>query len=139
MIVKCDQCQTRFKIPDEKVTEKGVKVRCTKCQHTFRVARAPEAASAPVSFDPFADLEAPPAAKPPPPVTAHVDPFASLEGAPKPPPAAAALDSFDGLGDPSENLTQRATRPPGITGPRPAVRETTVSDDLSDLLGPMDP
>lgn len=39
MIVKCEQCQTRFKIPDEKVTEKGVKVRCTKCQHTFRVKR----------------------------------------------------------------------------------------------------
>ena len=39
MIVKCERCQTRFKIPDEKVTDKGVKVRCTKCQHTFRVAR----------------------------------------------------------------------------------------------------
>ncbi|ATB42591.1 hypothetical protein CYFUS_008070 [Cystobacter fuscus] len=39
MIVKCEQCETRFKIPDEKVTEKGVKVRCTKCQHTFRVVR----------------------------------------------------------------------------------------------------
>ncbi len=39
MIVKCEQCQTRFKIPDDKVTEKGVKVRCTKCQHTFRVKR----------------------------------------------------------------------------------------------------
>lgn len=39
MIVKCEQCQTRFKIPDEKVTDKGVKVRCTKCQHTFRVKR----------------------------------------------------------------------------------------------------
>ncbi|NNB91506.1 zinc-ribbon domain-containing protein, partial [Corallococcus exiguus] len=41
MIVQCEQCQTRFKIPDEKVTEKGVKVRCTKCQNTFRVAREP--------------------------------------------------------------------------------------------------
>ena len=40
MIVTCDQCQTRFKIPDNKVTDRGVKVRCTKCQHTFRVARA---------------------------------------------------------------------------------------------------
>jgi predicted Zn finger-like uncharacterized protein len=40
MIVKCDQCQTRFKIPDEKVTERGVKVRCTKCQNTFRVKKA---------------------------------------------------------------------------------------------------
>ena len=39
MIVKCEQCQTRFKIPDEKVTDKGVKVRCNKCGHTFRVTR----------------------------------------------------------------------------------------------------
>src|SRR3954471_3965229 len=39
MIVKCEQCQTRFKIPDDKATDKGVKVRCTKCQHTFRVKR----------------------------------------------------------------------------------------------------
>lgn len=39
MIVKCEQCQTRFKIPDDKVTDKGVRVRCTKCQHTFRVTR----------------------------------------------------------------------------------------------------
>ena len=46
MIVKCDQCQTRFKIPDEKVTSKGVKVRCTKCQHTFRVKRPEEGAGA---------------------------------------------------------------------------------------------
>ncbi|PZR08251.1 MAG: hypothetical protein DI536_25445 [Archangium gephyra] len=39
MIVKCEQCQTRFKIPDDKVTDKGVKVRCNKCGHTFRVTR----------------------------------------------------------------------------------------------------
>lgn len=39
MIVKCEQCQTKFKIPDDKVTDKGVKVRCTKCNHTFRVTR----------------------------------------------------------------------------------------------------
>ncbi|MEW5738381.1 MAG: zinc-ribbon domain-containing protein [Myxococcota bacterium] len=39
MIVKCEQCQTRFKIPDDKVTDKGVKVRCTKCGNTFRVGK----------------------------------------------------------------------------------------------------
>jgi predicted Zn finger-like uncharacterized protein len=64
MIVKCEQCQTRFKIPDEKVTDKGVKVRCTKCGNTFRVTadqpRAP-APSAPVAsreVDPFAKFGA---------------------------------------------------------------------------------
>ncbi len=62
MIVKCERCQTRFKIPDEKVTEKGVKVRCTKCQNTFRVARdataaaptGPSGSSADGQVDPFA-------------------------------------------------------------------------------------
>lgn len=59
MIVKCGNCQTRFKIPDDKVTDKGVKVRCTKCQNTFRVTKAdaqpPLAAAAPgADADPFA-------------------------------------------------------------------------------------
>ncbi|MFN0062010.1 MAG: zinc-ribbon domain-containing protein [Myxococcaceae bacterium] len=45
MIVTCEQCQTRFRIPDEKVTPKGVRVRCTRCQHTFRVAKPFEAAA----------------------------------------------------------------------------------------------
>src|SRR5690606_25956041 len=49
MIVQCSQCQTRFRIPDEKVTDRGVKVRCTRCQHTFRVTR-----DGPESGDPFA-------------------------------------------------------------------------------------
>ncbi|HEX8820140.1 MAG TPA: zinc-ribbon domain-containing protein [Archangium sp.] len=67
MIVKCERCQTRFKIPDEKVTDKGVKVRCTKCQHTFRVVRedASSATSTPAgpsvpSVEPAAKPAAPP-------------------------------------------------------------------------------
>ncbi|MBI3183634.1 MAG: zinc-ribbon domain-containing protein [Myxococcales bacterium] len=59
MIVKCSQCQTRFKIPDEKVTEKGVKVRCTKCQHTFRVKRAPAEAQPAVAPPPARPAPAP--------------------------------------------------------------------------------
>jgi predicted Zn finger-like uncharacterized protein len=37
MIVECAQCQTKFKIADEKITPKGVKVRCSKCKHMFVV------------------------------------------------------------------------------------------------------
>lgn len=73
MIVKCEQCQTRFKIPDERVSDKGVKVRCTKCQHLFRVTKdmaqpapaPPRAASfpppltTPPQADPFARFGAP--------------------------------------------------------------------------------
>lgn len=39
MIVQCRQCQTRFRLDDAKVTEKGVKVRCTRCKHLFMVTR----------------------------------------------------------------------------------------------------
>jgi predicted Zn finger-like uncharacterized protein len=66
MIVKCEQCQTRFKIPDDKVTEKGVKVRCTKCGHTFRVKKEGETtAPAPAgAVDPFAKFGPAPAQEP---------------------------------------------------------------------------
>src|SRR5689334_24435383 len=77
MIVKCEQCQTKFKIPDDKVTDKGVKVRCTKCSHTFRVTRDmaqpatatvpafnPATAGVPSAADPFARFGAP-ASEPP--------------------------------------------------------------------------
>jgi predicted Zn finger-like uncharacterized protein len=37
MIVECAKCQTKFKIADEKITPKGVKVRCSKCKHMFLV------------------------------------------------------------------------------------------------------
>ncbi len=86
MIVKCEQCQTRFKIPDEKVTEKGVKVRCTKCQHTFRVKR--DGTSSPTGqFPAAAPTQRVPAVSRPP-----DDPFAKFGAA-----------SDDGLGE--------ATRP----------------------------
>jgi predicted Zn finger-like uncharacterized protein len=37
MIVECSQCQTKFKISDEKIVPQGVKVRCSKCKHMFVV------------------------------------------------------------------------------------------------------
>src|SRR5262249_38639407 len=50
LIVPCSQCHTRFKVPDHKVSARGLKVRCSRCRHTFRVF--PEA---PLSAgDPFA-------------------------------------------------------------------------------------
>ena len=37
MIVQCQKCQTKFKLPDSKVPPGGTKVRCGKCGSTFRV------------------------------------------------------------------------------------------------------
>jgi predicted Zn finger-like uncharacterized protein len=37
VIIACTQCHTRFKVPDGKVTARGLKVRCSRCRHTFRI------------------------------------------------------------------------------------------------------
>jgi predicted Zn finger-like uncharacterized protein len=39
MIIQCEQCNTKFRLDDSKVTDKGVKVRCAKCRHVFTVTR----------------------------------------------------------------------------------------------------
>ncbi len=94
MIVKCEQCQTRFKIPDDKVTDKGVKVRCTKCSHTFRVTRdmaqpataTMPAVGTPTAADPFARFGAP--ASPPDAEVTRPGVFAlGVEATRKPPPS----------------------------------------------------
>lgn len=37
MIIKCEKCHTKFRLDNSRVTDRGVKVRCTKCKHVFRV------------------------------------------------------------------------------------------------------
>jgi len=39
MIIQCEQCNTKFRLDDSKVTDKGVKVRCAKCKHVFTVRK----------------------------------------------------------------------------------------------------
>jgi predicted Zn finger-like uncharacterized protein len=41
MIIQCEQCSTKFRLDDSRVTDKGVKVRCAKCRHVFTVTREP--------------------------------------------------------------------------------------------------
>lgn len=40
MRVTCSNCQTAYEVPEDKIPEKGMKVRCTKCQFVFEVKRA---------------------------------------------------------------------------------------------------
>src|SRR5262249_30441817 len=40
VVVQCDSCQSKFRIADEKVTERGVRVRCTACKNVFQVRKA---------------------------------------------------------------------------------------------------
>jgi len=46
MIIQCTECQTRFKLADDKMKPAGVRVRCTNCNEVF-TALAPAAVVAP--------------------------------------------------------------------------------------------
>ncbi len=37
MIIRCPECSTGFKLPESRVTSKGIKLRCSRCSHVFRV------------------------------------------------------------------------------------------------------
>jgi predicted Zn finger-like uncharacterized protein len=50
MIVKCEKCQTKFKVADEHISDQGTLVRCSKCQSTFQVRRSGD----PPAGDPLA-------------------------------------------------------------------------------------
>ncbi|MDD3294611.1 MAG: DUF3426 domain-containing protein [Geobacteraceae bacterium] len=39
MIIQCEKCKTRFRLDDSRVSEAGVRVRCSRCSHTFVVRR----------------------------------------------------------------------------------------------------
>lgn len=47
MVIQCSECQTRFKLADDKMKPGGIKVRCAKCKHVFSVS-APETEAAAV-------------------------------------------------------------------------------------------
>ena len=140
MIVKCERCQTRFKIPDEKVTEKGVKVRCTKCQNTFRVAREAAPADGGMAPAPAPGGEADPFAR----FGAASDPqgaeitkpgfFAQGVEASRPPPAgsppAMPWNSVDGDLDTGAGVFHEPTRVGPIPLP-PAARPSANPFDLS--------
>jgi predicted Zn finger-like uncharacterized protein len=73
VIVQCDSCQTRFRVADDRVTPRGIKVRCSRCGNGFVVRREGEPAGA---DGPPRDLgfATPPAPPGPPPTTRVADP-----------------------------------------------------------------
>lgn len=62
MIVQCPNCQSKFKLPDEKVGPAGAKLRCGKCRNVFHVDPP-----APADDDGLADFDFPDDLAPPPP------------------------------------------------------------------------
>lgn len=61
MIVECPNCQAKFRLPDEKISPQGTKLRCGKCRHVFEV-KPPEAPAAAggTDFDFPDDMTSPP-------------------------------------------------------------------------------
>jgi predicted Zn finger-like uncharacterized protein len=41
MIVTCDGCQTKYLLGDDRVPERGIRVRCPKCRYVWRLTPAP--------------------------------------------------------------------------------------------------
>ncbi len=39
MIIRCPDCSTGFKLPEDRVTSRGIKLRCSRCSHVFRVRK----------------------------------------------------------------------------------------------------
>jgi predicted Zn finger-like uncharacterized protein len=58
MIVTCDGCNTKYLLADEKVPERGIRVRCPKCRYVWRLAPAVDKSVFEISSSAFAD-EAP--------------------------------------------------------------------------------
>jgi predicted Zn finger-like uncharacterized protein len=48
VVITCEQCTTSFQLDDSRVPEKGVRVRCSRCQHAFFVKPSAESGMDPV-------------------------------------------------------------------------------------------
>jgi predicted Zn finger-like uncharacterized protein len=122
LIVQCEHCQTKYRIADEKVKGKGVKVRCAKCENVFTVTAPEEAAAPPPS--------APPAPEPPAPDPPGPDPVAQSAELPPlgaPPSVDAAAPGVPPLPD---------TGAPATDGPLGAYEPPSSDEGLGDLGAP---
>lgn len=74
MIVQCDKCATKFRISKDKVTARGVKVRCSRCAHIFVVRSGGRASGLPKSGGRGRGGPQRGSVRPPEPETRRIDP-----------------------------------------------------------------
>jgi|GEM_PF-1933161 len=74
MIIQCDKCGTKFELADEKIGDKGARVRCSKCKSVFTVKKPEATQEEPKAPPPPPQQESSPA-KPP---GAEEDPFSDF-------------------------------------------------------------
>jgi len=137
MIVQCEQCQTRFRLADEKLREGGIKVRCSKCKHIFLVEPpasetapppAPEPQFSPPTEPEFSTPgetveEVPAAASQPPEDRDEEIDFGGFNMEPVPAEEAEQVDS---------NATRDADDPSEITFPEEDEMEETEAPGMED-------
>jgi len=89
VVVQCPTCQSKFRIADDKVTDRGVRVRCTSCKNVFQVrkpgAAASEQAPGPGNTMDLSSLDAAQVARPSPRAAAP-SPARPASPAARPPP-----------------------------------------------------
>jgi predicted Zn finger-like uncharacterized protein len=133
MIVECEKCGGKFKLDDSKITEKGIKVRCSKCKHVFTVKKAqavpdfsPESPAS--ADDPFQDFsfsdDIDLGGEPEPPPKEQVE---SSEREPAPPPSPGK--GFSMADDDEAPSAAPQSEPP----PAAPASEAPSPDDFSDF------
>ena len=55
MIIQCEKCATKFRLDDAKVTDNGVKVRCSRCRQVFTVYKEELSDGLPEDFSSYLD------------------------------------------------------------------------------------
>jgi predicted Zn finger-like uncharacterized protein len=128
MIITCTECQTRFRLADEKLKPGGTKVRCSVCQQIFTVfppAAAP--AAEPVAASNLGDREQPPST-----TAATAERFAAEapSAAPGAPAFGEALGAGPGFGGP-DDMAGAGGEPGATTGPD-ALSFTEGTDEDAD-------
>jgi predicted Zn finger-like uncharacterized protein len=64
MIISCEQCSTRFQVPDDRITDAGVKARCSRCGHVFLVTKATASSATLAGASPASANPSPSSARP---------------------------------------------------------------------------
>jgi predicted Zn finger-like uncharacterized protein len=62
MDVRCPRCQSEYELDDARVTDEGVTVKCSECQHVFRVRRKSLMTTPPADDEQVGSVQLPPTA-----------------------------------------------------------------------------
>jgi predicted Zn finger-like uncharacterized protein len=142
LIVECEHCHTKYRIADDKVKGKGVKVRCAKCESVFTVM-PPESniqTTAPQAPDMAPTLPEPEASGPGPSSDAMADHTSTVPDSPpqdKPgldpaeaPPGLPLPTSLDASPDPSIPVSEQQVPDTAQSYQEPPDQEPPFSDEF---------